>query len=219
MRSAATRSRRLSCSTSATRRSRRSVLSWMMRVRRPRSLVAPLLVEQLGGVADRRQRIADLVRDVGGQPAERGELELLRLLARARHVLDEHHREALLGAGIEQARAHLLAARLAGRADAAGRPPAVAPGAPALRRSPAARRASASAAQRLRCRAGACACGLCSHHAARRRSSTSTPSCMSAITSWLTRIWLASARPRSRARRSLAARRCASQPVAPAVAK
>src|SRR6267143_3165513 len=53
-------------------------------------------------MADRRERITDFVRDVGGQPAERGELELLRLLARARHVLDEHYAELLIGARVEQ---------------------------------------------------------------------------------------------------------------------
>src|SRR2546425_8190004 len=39
------------------------------------------------------------------QPAERGELDLLRLLARARHVLDEHYAELLVGARVEQPQA------------------------------------------------------------------------------------------------------------------
>src|SRR6185503_20800456 len=63
------------------------------------------LLQQLRGVADGGERIADLVRDVGGQAAERGELELLRLVARARRVLDEQQAEALLRAGVEQAQA------------------------------------------------------------------------------------------------------------------
>ena len=120
-----TRSRRLSCSTSATRRSRRWVLSWMMRVSRSRSVAALLLAQQLGGVADRRERVADLVRDVGGQAAERGELELLRLLARARRVLDEQHRELLLGARVEQAQAKVAPAQL--EVGALRRPPPRAP--------------------------------------------------------------------------------------------
>ena len=100
----ATRSRRLSCSTSDTRRSRRCVLSWMMRVRRSRSSPRLLLVQQLRGVADGGERVADLVRDVGGEAAERGELELLRLLARARRVLDEQHAEALLACRLSSRR-------------------------------------------------------------------------------------------------------------------
>src|SRR5687767_2598416 len=61
-------------------------------------LAALLLAQELGGVADGGERVADLVRDARGEPAERGELELLRLLARARRVLDEQHRELLRAA-------------------------------------------------------------------------------------------------------------------------
>ena len=42
---------------------------------------------------------------------------------------------------------------------------------------------------------------------------------MSSITSWFTRVWVASWRPRRRASRSFAATREASQLVTPAVAK
>ena len=53
----------------------------MMSVRR----VSPLSrfrdsLQQLTGVADRAERIADFVRDARGKPTERGELQLLRLL-------------------------------------------------------------------------------------------------------------------------------------------
>ena len=65
-------------------------------------LAALLLAQELGCVADGGQRIADLVRDAGRQPAERRELELLRLLAGARGVLHQEDRE-LLGAALERA--------------------------------------------------------------------------------------------------------------------
>ena len=38
------------------------------------------LLQQLGGVADRAERVADLVGDAGGQATQGGQLELLGLL-------------------------------------------------------------------------------------------------------------------------------------------
>src|SRR6185503_15497280 len=89
---------------------------------------ALFLFQELGGMADRGQRIADLVRDVRGQPAERGELEALRLLLRARRVLDEQHGELL--AGLHEAQAQAAAAQV--ELDARRRAVAGAPGAPAF---------------------------------------------------------------------------------------
>src|SRR5882724_12298249 len=56
-----------------------------------RVVIRLLLGEELGSVADGGEWIADLVRDVGGQAAERSQLELLGLLARARRVFHEEH--------------------------------------------------------------------------------------------------------------------------------
>ena len=51
-----------------------------------------VLVEEIGRVPDRRERIADLVRDGGGEAPEGDQLHLLRLRAHAPDVLDEDHR-------------------------------------------------------------------------------------------------------------------------------
>src|SRR2546422_75792 len=75
-------------------------------------LAAALLAQELGRVADRGEGVPDLVRDVRRQPPQRGELELLRLLARARGVFQEEHAEHLLGAGVEHAHADVAAAHL-----------------------------------------------------------------------------------------------------------
>ena len=73
-------------------RSSRWALSWMMRVEALAVRAARFSsAQQLGGVADRGKRIADLVRDVGGEPAERRELELLRLVLERDMVLEEDH--------------------------------------------------------------------------------------------------------------------------------
>src|ERR1044072_6712346 len=94
----------------------------MMRVRRtrcasrrsplPSSAAWPVAARGGGGALARVAGggVAELVGDVGGEAAERGELELLRLLARARGVLEEQHPEHLLGAGVEQAHAQAAAA-------------------------------------------------------------------------------------------------------------
>ncbi len=50
-----------------------------------------VLVEEIRRVADRRERIADLVRDGSREAPEGDELHLLRLRAHAPHVLDEDH--------------------------------------------------------------------------------------------------------------------------------
>src|SRR5690554_3819256 len=48
--------------------------------------------EQLRGMADGAERIADFVRNARGEPAERGELELLRLLVDGGHVFQKDQR-------------------------------------------------------------------------------------------------------------------------------
>src|SRR4051812_13126441 len=63
-------------------------------------------------MADGGKRVADLMRDVCGQPPKRGELELLRLLPRARGVLDEKHPELLFGARVEEPKADVATADL-----------------------------------------------------------------------------------------------------------
>ena len=66
-----------------------------------------LLAHQLGRVGDRRQRVADLVRDVGGEPAEGGEFQLARLVFQLGDVLEVDHREAVVpDAGVDEPRAH-----------------------------------------------------------------------------------------------------------------
>src|SRR3954469_1470081 len=99
--------------------------------RQPLAVLAALfLLQELGGMADGGERVADLVRDVGGEASERGELELLGLLARPARILDEDDGVALLGTGIEQAQADVASAHRqvgAGGLLAAAR----APGAPA----------------------------------------------------------------------------------------
>ncbi|MNC12523.1 hypothetical protein D3C75_602470 [compost metagenome] len=52
-------------------------------------------LQQLGGVTDGTERVADFVGDAGGQATEGGQLELLRLLGDLRDVLEEHQDVAL----------------------------------------------------------------------------------------------------------------------------
>ncbi|HRE18000.1 MAG TPA: hypothetical protein PLW86_13195 [Rhodocyclaceae bacterium] len=52
-------------------------------------LAAALLVQELRSMADRRQGIADLVRDAGGQAAQRSQLQMLRLFANAGDILEK----------------------------------------------------------------------------------------------------------------------------------
>ena len=78
-----------------------------------------LFLQQFGGVADRRQRVPDFVRHVGGEPAECRELHLARLLLHPRQVLEKNHRADVAGAAdrhetrahfiVERDRAHLIA--------------------------------------------------------------------------------------------------------------
>ena len=56
------------------------------------------LLEQLAGVAHGADRIADLVGDAGGQPAECGELRLLHLLRQHPGILEEDQHRAVLAA-------------------------------------------------------------------------------------------------------------------------
>ena len=66
--------------------------------------------QQLSGVPDRRQRIADFVRDTGGQPAQRGQLELLRLFPHACGIVEQHqHRRPGAVAKPREARQQLRA--------------------------------------------------------------------------------------------------------------
>src|SRR5688572_12141054 len=57
-----------------------------------RVVEARLLLQQLGGMADGRERIADFVSDIGGQPSEGGQLHLTCLGLDAGQVLEEQHR-------------------------------------------------------------------------------------------------------------------------------
>jgi hypothetical protein len=66
-----------------------------------------LLEHQFRGVRQRGQRIADLVRDVRGEAAERRELHLAGLVFQLRDVLEVDHCEAVPGhAGFHESRTH-----------------------------------------------------------------------------------------------------------------
>jgi hypothetical protein len=68
------------------------------------------LGKQVRGMADGREGVADLVRDRRGEAPEGHELHLLRLLAHAPHVLDEHHRRRRVAAA-DRHEVHLQLAR------------------------------------------------------------------------------------------------------------
>ena len=99
MRSGRVVSRRDSCSTLLMMVLTRSPLLVMMSVRR-RSWRRQLgrLRQQLRGMAHRADRVADLVRDAGAEPAERRELRLLHALDDQRGVLEEYQRRPLAAA-------------------------------------------------------------------------------------------------------------------------
>ena len=82
-------------------------------------------------MTDGGERVADFVRDVGGEPAERRQLELLRLLPGSRRVLDEQHARAIGGARVKEPQADVAAAHREIRRRARGHGTG-APAAPAL---------------------------------------------------------------------------------------
>jgi len=84
-----------------------------------------LLAQQLRGVADRPERVPDLVGDVGREPPQRGELQLARLRLNARLVLDEDH-GAQLAVPADRHEARALAAAV-GHAGSGVHPRAAAP--------------------------------------------------------------------------------------------
>ncbi|MCY1536575.1 hypothetical protein D9M68_720350 [compost metagenome] len=49
-------------------------------------------------MADRAERVADLMGDAGGEAAERGQLELLGLLGDLRNIVEKHQDMPLLAA-------------------------------------------------------------------------------------------------------------------------
>ena len=146
MRSGRVESRRDSCSTLLMMVLTRSPLLVMMSVRR-RSCGRQRgdSRQQLRRVAHRADRIADLVRDAGAEPAERGELRLLDALGDQRRVLEEDQRRALAAAverdevRLHQAAAvggeHASACSAASRTSAGATCPAGTAGAARLRRA------------------------------------------------------------------------------------
>ncbi len=54
--------------------------------------------QQLGGMTDGAQRVADLVGDTGGQSAQRGQFELLGLLGNLRQIIEKYQRMAMTAA-------------------------------------------------------------------------------------------------------------------------
>ena len=216
--SGCTRSRRFSSSTSFTIRSSRPALSRMMRDQALARRLPVLLVHQLGRVGDRGERVADLVRDVGGEPAERGELQLARLVLELGDVLEVDHGKAVVSRRRRRRTARARGCRSPGSVSiGVARPVPAAPVGERLRELDR-ERLDLVEFRRRRARAAGRPAGLW----LRTRpfeSTTSTPSCTSWITRWLMRSWLARSMPRCRATRSLVITRCASRFVTSAVAK
>ena len=81
--------------TSSTMRFRRSTLSATMRVSCCCSAVDRVFRQQRVGLRDRRQRVADLVRDAGRHAAHRRQLLLPQARLHVAQVLEEQHAELL----------------------------------------------------------------------------------------------------------------------------
>ena len=216
MRSGRVESRRDSCSTLSMIVLTRSPLLVMMSVSR-RSCVDSVgdFGQQLRGVAHRADRVADLVRDAGAEPAERGELRLLHALDDQRRVLEEDQRRSL-AAAVERHEVRLdQAAAVGGEQRQRAELPVVRVAAPRVEQVQQARRDLAERRARLRSVAP-CSSSAADSLISRIVSFASTTRMLSrrcCTMNWLSSARLATSTSRWRTRSSLSRRLRASGPT------